>query len=1274
MDKNRLKSFAIESRRLLMRNVAERLNVLGFGEKKIEKPVDLGNEIEINGIRAERHQYEGLKAKYELLGYQELVEEMAYTWFNRFTALRFMELNGYIEEAVTESLSTKIEPGIVDMYSEASFYEELSQDKKMEIHQLRDGEKLEELYVKLVEYKCDELNKIMPFMFEKMGDYTELLFPMGLLRDGSFLIKLREAITKEDREENSDGEKILPVEIIGWLYQFYNSEKKDEVFAALKKNVKINKENIPAATQLFTPKWIVKYMVENSLGKLALENLGVDEKIKNNWKYYIEAENGEEITKNSERLNVEEIKILDPAMGSGHMLVYAFDVLYQIYDELGYSSKDAVISILKNNLYGLEIDDRAGQLAGFALIMKGREKFRRLFRTLERESISLNALSIEESNGIGERTINLIRDSDLTDLKELVETFKNAKEYGSILKVELESTELYMEEIEILKDFYKKQGQMGLFGGVWNFEEDVKTLEKLARQGDIMSEKYDVTITNPPYMGSKGMSSALADFVKKEYPDSKSDLFSVFMEKCGEYTKKDRYTAMIVMQSWMFLSSFEKLRTDLIETKKLESLIHLGYGALGIAFGTTAFCFKNSQSNNEEGYYFRLFDKMAQNIDTENIAEIYKASIKKQDFLFDFDSYSNKEELDLISNHGNKIRYTSKQKDFEKIPGSPIAYWVSKKVINFIDGNKRMKDEIEAKQGLITADNDRFLRLWHEVSINKSKNDALNTQIALNSGKKWFPFNKGGEKRKWFGNNEYFVNWENDGYEIKNFKDINGKVRSRPQNLDFYFQEAISWSDITSGDISFRYVPSGVVFGNKGNSVFYGDFKYKTKLIAYTNTKLIKNLSKLINPTLTFSVGDFDKLPYADDFINSEIEKISEKCIKISKQEWDSRETSWDFEKQFIVNSEELKDEGQNPENLRKSATKIEDAFNLYKEYWTEKFVQMHKNEEELNRLFIEIYELEDEMDKYVDFNDITLLKKEAKIVNIEIPSSTEEERAEKDKTADGYLYNRGTKLEFDREEIIKQFISYGVGCIMGRYSLDKPGLIMANSDDQLIIENVQCTIKGPDGEVRHEIKNPRFIPDEDGIIPIVSDEYFGDDIVERFVEFVKAAYGDESLEENLNFVAQALGKKSSESARECMRRYFVKDFMKDHVQRYKKRPIYWLMDSGKKDGFKALIYLHRYHPLTVGAVRTDYLLKYQEILEGKKVLVEKQLLEEITPKEKKDLEKELKVLNEKLDEIRKYDSLVKHYAEKRVVLDLDDGVKVNYGKLDEILYKITGL
>ena len=1270
MDKNRLKSFAIEARRLLMRNVAERLNVLGFGEKKIEKPVDLGNEIEINGIRAERHQYEGLKAKYELLGYQELVEEMAYTWFNRFTALRFMELNGYIEEAVTESLSTKIEPGIVDMYSEASFYDELSQDKKMEIHQLRDGEKLEELYVKLVEYKCDELNKIMPFMFEKMGDYTELLFPMGLLRDGSFLIKLREAITKEDREENSDGEKILPVEIIGWLYQFYNSEKKDEVFAALKKNVKINKENIPAATQLFTPKWIVKYMVENSLGKLALENLGVDEKIKNNWKYYIEAENSEEITENSERLNVEKIKILDPAMGSGHMLVYAFDVLYQIYDELGYSSKDAVISILKNNLYGLEIDDRAGQLAGFALMMKGREKFRRLFRTLERESISLNALAIEESNGIGEQTINLIRDSDLTDLKELVETFKNAKEYGSILKVELESTELYMEEIEILKDFYKKQGQMGLFGGVWNFEEDVKTLEKLARQGDMMSEKYDVTITNPPYMGSKGMSSALADFVKKEYPDSKSDLFSVFMEKCGEYTKKDRYTAMIVMQSWMFLSSFEKLRTDLIETKKLESLIHLGYGALGIAFGTTAFCFKNSHSNNEEGYYFRLFDKMAQNIDTENIAEIYKASIKKQDFLFDFDNYSNKEELDLISNHGNKIRYTAKQKDFEKIPGSPIAYWVSDRVKEIFSESEKLENIGAIKKGMFTGDNGRFIKYFWEISNYNIFFECNSHQESLKSDIKWYPLQKGGEFRRWYGNRENCLNFKNDGFDLKN---TSGYGERSP---DYYFKRGITWSKISSGSFSGRISNIGFIYDDAGGLCHIYDEEFEAVTLAFLNSKLSNYFLEIINPTLNYSSGVLSKLPIIKGRENQKFIRIkSQQCIDIAKQEWDSRETSWDFEKQFIVNSEEIIVEGQNPENLRKSATKIEDAFNLYKEYWTEKFVQMHKNEEELNRLFIEIYGLEDEMDPYVEPEDITLLKKEAKIIRTEPQIDTDLQGLEPDKiSADSWQKIKGFELEFQYDELVKQFISYGVGCIMGRYSLDKPGLIMANSDDQLTVNSDQITIKGSDGETRHEIKNPRFLPDEDGIIPIVSDEYFGDDIVERFVEFVKAAYGDEKLEENLNFIAQALGKKSSESARECIRKYFVKDFMKDHVQRYKKRPIYWLMDSGKKDGFKALIYLHRYHPLTVGAVRTDYLLKYQEILEGKKVLVEKQLLEEITPKEKKDLEKELKVLDEKLDEIRKYDALVKHYAEKRVGLDLDYGVKVNYGKLDEILYKITGL
>jgi len=1273
MDKNKLKSFAVESRRILMRNVSERLNVLGFGEKKIESPLELGNEVEINGIRIERSQYGELKSKYDSLGYKELVEEMAYTWFNRFTALRFMELNGYIDEAVTESTTSKIEPGIVDMYGEASFYDELTQEQKTEIHTLRDGEKLEELYVKLVEYKCDELNRIMPFMFEKTGDYTELLFPMGLLREGSFLTKLREAITKEDREENPEGEKVLPVEIIGWLYQFYNSEKKDEVFAALKKNVKINKENIPAATQLFTPKWIVKYMVENSLGKLALESLGVDESIKDNWKYYIEAENRGERTENRgerienrERLSIEEVKILDPAMGSGHMLVYAFDVLYQIYDQLGYSSKDAVTSILKNNLFGLEIDDRAGQLAGFALMMKGREKFRRLFRTLERENIGLNTLAIQESNSVSENTKNLMKENNLYELEYLVEIFRDAKEYGSILKLKRVDFQRAEKERVRLEEAFGSFGQISLFGGQerlletngmqktlkgnvgqWDFESDINLINYLIHQGKIMAEKYDVTITNPPYMGSKGMSSVLSDFVKKEYPDSKSDLFAVFMEKCGEYTKKDRYTAMIVMQSWMFLSSFEKLRIDLIETKKIESLIHLGYGALGIAFGTTAFCFKNSNSDNQEGYYFRLFDKMAQNIDTENIAEIYKASIKKHDFLFDFESYSNKGDLDLVSNSGKEIRYTARQKDFEKIPGSPIAYWVSDRVKEIFAESDSLGAIYTSGGRIKTHNNERYLRFFWEPS---EKNISLLKQ--------WKFYENGGESLRWFGNKHHVVNWTPEA--LKEYKSHGGLTDKK-----YWDRVGITWSMITSSYTSYRLKSKDSEFSSGSPTIFVENENRLLYTLGMLNTKFYKEILKMIAPTLNSSVGDILKLPiiFSEDIISKKtIDNFTEKNIKIAKQEWDSRETSWDFEASPLINNYEL------------VINNLESAVQQYEKTWRSRFTEMHKNEEELNRLFIEIYGLEDEMDKYVDFNDITLLKKEAKIVEIEIPASTFEEIAERDKTAEGYLYNRGAQLEFNREEIIKQFISYGVGCIMGRYSLDKPGLIMANSDDQLIVNSEKLLVKDPNEEIRHEIEKSRFLPDGDGIIPIVSDEYFGDDIVERFVEFVKAAYGDQSLEENLNFIAGALGKKSSESARECIRKYFVKDFMKDHVQRYKKRPIYWLMDSGKKDGFKALIYLHRYHPLTVGAVRTDYLLKYQEILDGKKVLTEKQLLEEITPKEKKDLEKELKTLDEKLDEIRKYDAVVKHYAEKRVDLDLDEGVKVNYGKLDEILYKITGL
>ena len=1201
MKKSSLKIFAIEARKELMEKMRTRLEILGITKNGVEKAKVIGKEVEIKGTLYPKESYDSLIRKYKQVGYEELIEESAYTWFNRLTALAFMEANGYIEEKMIFNNGVKNEPAIIDNYYEFEFFKNLDNDLQKELHNLRDENtpnSIEKLYSILMEEKCEDLSSIMPFMFKKKGTYSDILFPTGLLMENSLLVRLREEIGAE-----------APIELIGWLYQFYNSEKKDEIFA---KKEKITKENVPAVTQLFTPDWIVKYTVENSLGKLALESTGINNNLKNNWKYYIDSE----LDKNSEKIKIEDIKILDPAMGSGHILVYAFDLLFEMYENLGWSTKESVLSILKNNLYGLEIDERAGQLASFALIMKAREKFSRLFSVLKREEdFKLNTLIIEESNSLSERIKNRIKNNNLNTLNKIIEDFEDAKEYGSILKLESIDKEILEREFNLLKESFNNNEQETLIFNedemIIDINEELELIQSLIKQHITLTNQYETVVTNPPYMGGKGFSPKLKVYTEKNYKDSKSDLFAVFIERCNEFTKKNCYTSMITMQSWMFLSSFETLRKNIIEKTEIKSLNHLGTRAFseigGEVVSTVAWITKKISPKNE-GTYIRLVD-------------YNNAELKEHEF----------------SNKNNYFQ--AKQKDFEKIPGSPIAYWVSDKVREIFEKNQKLGDIGEAKQGLATADNNRFLRLWNEVNYNKIGYNMSNSEEALESKKKWFPYNKGGEFRKWYGNQEYLVNWENDGYEIKNFK--NAVVR----NPSYYFKESISWGLITSAGSSFRYFPKGFVYDVSGMSYFLE--KNQFNYLGILNTKIYSDLTKIINPTINLQIGDILVLP-ATEIKNEKFNNLVQQNIFISKEEWDSRETSWDFKKLSLIDGKDLKT-----------------AYENYCNHWRDNFVQLHKNEEELNRLFIEIYELQDEMDEKVAFNDITILKKEAKIVEID-NSKAREFSSESER----YLYDRGVSLEFNKDELVKQFLSYAISCIMGRYSTNKSGLIIANSDDILELSENKFIVKGTDGEIRQEIES-KFLPDEFGIIPITDEKDFSNDIVEKIKEFIKFVYGEENLKDNLNFIAEALGNKDNNSAEEIIRTYFIKDFYSDHLQRYQKRPIYWLMNSGKKNAFSCLFYMHRYEPLTVARVRADYLIHYQEMLENKRKFIERQLSDDnISAKEKKNIENQLKELDTLLKELREYANEVKHIAEQKIPLDLDDGVNVNYEKLGAILKK----
>ncbi|WDF23834.1 BREX-1 system adenine-specific DNA-methyltransferase PglX [Fusobacterium nucleatum] len=1234
MNKSSLKIFAIEARKELMEKMRTRLEILGITKNGIEKAKVIGKEVEVKGILYPKESYNSLIRKYKQVGYEELIEESAYTWFNRLTALAFMEANRYIDEKMIFNNGVKNEPAIIDNYYEFEFFKNLDSDLQKELHNLRDENtpnSIEKLYSILMEEKCEDLSNIMPFMFKKKGTYSDILFPTGLLMENSLLVRLREEIGAE-----------APIELIGWLYQYYNSEKKDEVFEGLKKNKKITKENIPAATQLFTPNWIVKYMVENSLGKLALESTGINENLKNNWKYYIDSENEE----NSEKIKIEDIKILDPAMGSGHILVYAFDLLFEMYENLGWSTKESVLSILKNNLYGLEIDERAGQLASFALMMKAREKFSRLFSVLKREEdFKLNTLIIEESNSLSERIKNRIKDNNLNNLNEIIQEFEDAKEYGSILKLESIDKELLEREFNILKESFNNNEQETLIFNedemIIDINEELELIESLIKQHITLTNQYETVVTNPPYMGGKGFSPKLKTYVEKNYKDSKSDLFAIFIERCNVFTKKDCYTSMITMPSWLFLSSFESTRSYIISNLKIQSLLHMGRGIFGIDFGSVAFTLKKELPNKEKGSYYRLHKRNFQHIYYNDIEKIFLNSKEDFNYKYNFDLYRDDEGVNIIPNfsieNGQQIKFQAKQKDFEKIPGSPIAYWVSEKMLKTFTEGIILKDLGILREGVKTGNNELYIYYWTEICYK----DFYKKDKDYN--KKWFPHHKGGEFRKWYGNNLEVIFWENDGEEIKKLKNsgISGK--------EMYFKPILSWSKTSSSHFGIRFYRDQL-FDSASPAIML----YNTNTLKYVLaflTSLGEKYLTFINPSMSTQVGDIGILPLLITENLEVVENINnlvQQNIDISKEEWDSRETSWDFEKLSLIDGKDLKT-----------------AYENYCNHWRDNFVQLHKNEEELNRLFIEIYDLQDEMDEKVAFEDITILKKEAKIIEIDnsVPKDLSSE-------SEKYLYDRGVSLKFNKDELIKQFLSYAVGCIMGRYSVNKTGLIIANSDDILELLENKFIVKGTDGEIRQEVES-KFLPDEFGIIPITEEKDFSNDIVEKLKEFIKYVYGEENLKDNLNFIAEALGNKDNKSAEEIIRAYFIKDFYSDHLQRYQKRPIYWLMNSGKKNAFSCLFYMHRYEPLTVARVRADYLIPYQEMLENKRKFIERQLSDDdISAKEKKNIEKQLKELDTLLKELREYANKVKHIAEQKIPLDLDDGVNVNYEKLGAILKK----
>ena len=1212
MDKVALRNFAVNAKEKMEDDIKRKLELLGITEKGIgEETVKEDDYLKINGQEFNEKEVKQREKIIEVLKvsekdedfkkcFKEFVEEIAYTWFNRIIAIRFMEVNDYIPDGIrilSSDRENDREPQIVREVFDTDL--EFSNDEKNNVYKLKEENKIEELFKFLFIKKCNKLNEILPELFEEAEDYSELLLPISINDEEGILRKLVDEVS----EESFDVEKEGQIEVIGWLYQYYNEEKKKEVDQKTKKGKKVEQDDIPAKTQLFTPKWIVKYMVENSLGNLWLEG-HPNENLEKKWKFLVKREKQEEeiesklekLNENYKEMKVEEIKIIDPCMGSGHILVYAFDVLMDIYSNLGYSNRDAVQSILENNIYGLDIDKRAYQLAYFALMMKAREYYKRIFS----KKLELNICYTRESKDINKEIIDFISNGNnkIKDELDLIyNSFLDAKEYGSLIEApKIDYNEIKNRLLEIENtDFYNLFDELK--------KEEIKNkFYYVIKTSEILSKKYEVVATNPPYMGSSMMDSKLSKYTKKNYPDSKSDMFAVFIEKCNSLTDRNGFCSMITMHGWMFLSSYERLRKKMTLIETL-NMVHLGTRAFdeigGEVVQTTAWIQRKNKINNFKGSYIRLVDFPGE----EN---------KKNKFL------------ETIENKDKKYYFRTTKENFEKIPGMTIGYWANDKVIKIFEKNQKLGDIGEAKSGLQTGNNDKFLRQWFEVSNQKIGYNIKNLEDCRIKNYRWLPQVKGGSFRKWYGNFDYIVNYKNEGQEIKNYEGT-GMLK----NSQFYFLKGLTWSHTTSGSFAIRYLPKGFLFNVEAPTLYRLPNNYY--FLGLLNTKITDLLFGLLNESMHYLVGDMIKLPVK--YLEKEIiDFIVQQNIMISKKEWNSRETSWDFEKLSLIDGKDLKS-----------------AFKNYCSHWRDNFVQLHKNEEELNRLFIEIYELQDEMDEKVEFEDITILKEEAIIIQID-NNISKEFLTESEK----YLYDRGVSLEFNKNVLIKQFISYAVGCMFGRYSLDEEGLAFAGGEFD-------------------KNKYSKFIPDEDNCIPITDSEYFSDDIVTRFVEFVKTVYGEETLEENLKFISQALSNKN-DAPKDIIREYFLKSFYDDHLKRYKKRPIYWLYDAGKKNGFKALIYMHRYNEQTTAKVRIGYLHELQKHYERRTSFLKDEIE---SNNNRKKAEQELKKIKSQLDECKQFDEKMNHLSSEYISIDLDDGVKVNYEKVqtgrDGKKYEILG-
>lgn len=1175
MNKTAIKSFAVEARKKLIASVKDKAGRIGIAKENITEAIRKGEGyavfpthigIETTLVGKELKQRENLVNRIKEKGYESVMEEVAYTWFNRIIAVRFMEVNDYLPSRIrvlSSETKGKFEPDIVTQAPNIDL--QLTQQEIEEIISLKEKNELDRLFRMMFIKQCNELGEILPELFENTSkynkDYTEILLDISYTNEDGVVRDL----LKVEKEDFLDA-----VEIIGWLYQYYNTEPKAIVDAYVGKK-KVPKEDVPAKTQLFTPDWIVRYMVENSLGRLWLEGHPSDH-LKADWNYYLdEAKQDSAVIEQLDKISVEyknikpeEIKVIDPCMGSGHVLVYAFEVLIQIYESCGYTLRDAAAMIIEKNLFGLDIDDRAYQLAYFAIMMKGR-KYDRHFLS---KGIRPNLCSIQESNGLNSFEFGaeqlLLNDEYKQTANYLISTFRDAKEYGSILDVE----EKEYDELLIYLEHLINTVAEDIFMSRWlsNISDIIPSLVKQAK---VMSQKYDTVVTNPPYFSDSNMSPKLSNFVKKNYPHSKTDMFAVFIEKSLQMSKLSGYTAIITMHSWMFLSSYEKLRDSLM-SKDIINMVHLGARAFDEISGeivqTTAFVIRKNNVKSYRSIFIRLVDYKSENAKKEAYVE------------------------SVITNND---KYIAKKDNFIKIPGMPIAYWVSDIFLNSFR-NKCIADYTASKAGIVTGDDEILLKMWFEVIY--AKISFENDSFIYDEKHKWVPMNKGGSYKKYYGNNQYIMNLYDLWTEGKTSKSV------RRGDKDFYFREAVTWSMVTSGKTSFRY-SKNKVFGVAAPSIYFKDENLLQYCLGYLNSKVVEYINSVLNPTINILTGNIMDLPFVITVENSEnIVEIVRENIIIAKNDWDYYETSWDFIKHPLVNTRPCisKDKG----------TLIRCSFVIWDHFTQQQFIKLKTNEEEINRVFIEIFGLHNELTAEVEDKNVTI-----------------------------------RRADLTRDII--SFLSYAFGCMSGRYSLDVEGLVYAGGEWD-------------------DSKYTTFTPDKDNIIPITDEEYFDDDIVSRFARFVKVLYGEDTLEENLDFIAEALGNKGSTS-REVIRNYFLKEFYKDHVKIYHKRPIYWMFDSGKENGFKALIYLHRYNEDTVGRVRADYLHKTQAFIENAIAHCDVVLESNASASDKAKAVKQKGKLVKQLAETRIYDQAIAHIAHQRILLDLDDGVVANYAKFQGI-------